>query len=306
MRPKPSRDATYLARCQHPFKLDEVIDTLDGVDSSSIVNALEPFIVNRKGTRGLTPKGERWLRETLGKFLLWLPIPFTEVNTDTIISFLSQYDDKPWRKHSMYRSLRTYWKWVSMTYDLDNPFLDKHGNRAIPAPRLPSKILPTTSPDTVAILIENCTTVRNKAIVSLLADSGCRMTELVSISMDNVFVEKGRISVWGKNRKEGWLVFGPGTRRLLAQYIEESHPQESLFGLNEHGLKSMLQRLEKQTGIKCNAHTFRRGFATELRKQGLSELDIAELGRWSSTAMVKRYSRAYTFEDAASRYKAIV
>ena len=68
----------------------------------------------------------------------------------------------------------------------------------------------------------------------------------------------------------------------------------------------MLQRLEKGTGIKCNAHSFRRGFATELRKQGLSELDIAELGRWSSTAMVKRYSRAYTFEDAACRYKAIV
>ncbi|MCZ6674220.1 MAG: hypothetical protein O7C75_14920 [Verrucomicrobia bacterium] len=39
---------------------------------------------------------------------------------------------------------------------------------------------------------------------------------------------------------------------------------------------------------------------------GLSELDIPELGRWSITAMVKRYSRAYTFEDAASRYKAIV
>ena len=46
--------------------------------------------------------------------------------------------------------------------------------------------------------------------------------------------------------------------------------------------------------------------ATELRKQGLSELDIAELGRRSSTAMVKRYTKAYTFEDAASRYKAIV
>lgn len=68
----------------------------------------------------------------------------------------------------------------------------------------------------------------------------------------------------------------------------------------------MLDRLHKKTGIKCNTHSFRRGFATELRKQGLSELDIAELGRWSSTAMVKRYSRAYTFEDAASRYRAIV
>ena len=154
--------------------------------------------------------------------------------------------------------------------------------------------------------MENCTTARNQAIVSLLADSGCRLTELVSISVGNVYVEKSRIRVWGKNRKEGWLVFGPTTQRLLAKYIEENDPQGSLFGLNEWGLKSMLQRLEKKTGIKCNAHAFRRGFCTELRRKGLSELDIAELGRWSSTAMVKRYSRAYTFEDAASRYKAIV
>ena len=280
------------------------------MNSSSLVTnfgtTLDDFIANRQGTRGLTPTGERWLRDTLGKFIMWLSVPLAPVNTGTVISFLSQYDNKPWRKHSMYRALRTYWKWVPTTHDMDNPFLDIHGNMAIPAPRLPSRLLPTTSPETVATLIENCTTVRNQAIVGLLADSGCWMTELVSITVENTNVEKGRIRVWGKNRKEGWLVFGPSTQQLLAQYIKESDPQGSLFGLNEWGLKSMLQRLEKGMGIKCNAHSFPRGFATELSKQGLSELDIAELGRWSSTAMVKRYSRAYTFEDAASRYRAIV
>ena len=68
----------------------------------------------------------------------------------------------------------------------------------------------------------------------------------------------------------------------------------------------MLRRLQVRTGIKCNAHSFRRGFATELRRKGLSELDIAELGRCSSTEMVQRYSKAYTFQDAATRYKATV
>ena len=88
--------------------------------------------------------------------------------------------------------------------------------------------------------------------------------------------------------------------------MNETDPQGSLFRLNQWGVKSMLDRLQKKTGIHCNSHALRRGFATELRKHGLSELDIAELGRWSSTAMVKRYSGAYTFEDAASRYRAIV
>ena len=81
---------------------------------------------------------------------------------------------------------------------------------------------------------------------------------------------------------------------------------DSLFELNTYGVQSMLRRLGDKVGFNCSAHSFRRGFATELRKQGLSELDVAELGRWSSTAMVKRYSKAYTFEDAASRYTAIV
>ena len=55
-----------------------------------------------------------------------------------------------------------------------------------------------------------------------------------------------------------------------------------------------------------NRRSCRRTFATELRRKGLSELDIAELGRWSSTEMVQRYSKAYTFQDAATRYEAIV
>jgi integrase len=68
----------------------------------------------------------------------------------------------------------------------------------------------------------------------------------------------------------------------------------------------VLDRLAKETGIKCNAHSFRRGFATELGKAGGGGLDIMQLGRWSSVAMVQRYTRAYTFDDAATKYKPIV
>lgn len=132
----------------------------------------------------------------------------------------------------------------------------------------------------------------------LLADSGGRGAEIVGIQATNVELDRRLLLGWSKNRKQGWLVFGPTTQQLLAQYIEEVNPQGSLFGLNRWGVKSMLDRLHKKTGIQCNTHAFRRGFANELRREGLSELYIAELGRWSSTAMAKWYSRAYTFEEA--------
>ena len=110
----------------------------------------------------------------------------------------------------------------------------------------------------------------------------------------------------GKGEKEGYLVFGPKTKALLVQYIAEAQPTGALFDLNSEGIKTMLRRLETRTGIKANAHSFRRGFATELRRQGVGVLDTKELGRWSSVAMVERYTRAYTFDEAAQRYKPIV
>ena len=60
----------------------------------------------------------------------------------------------------------------------------------------------------------------------------------------------------------------------------------------------MLQRLSKETGIECNPHTFRRGFAMHNLKSGLSTRIVQALGGWESIVMVGRYSRSLSFEDA--------
>lgn len=65
----------------------------------------------------------------------------------------------------------------------------------------------------------------------------------------------------------------------------------------------MLYRLEQDTGLKCNAHTFRRSFACNLHRRGLSTLDVMHLGGWSDLNMVLRYTRSITFEDCLRHYK---
>jgi len=66
----------------------------------------------------------------------------------------------------------------------------------------------------------------------------------------------------------------------------------------------MLRRLEKNTGMPCNAHTFRRTFACLLRKAGVDTMTIKDLGRWESLEMVQRYTRSVTFQDSLKFYKA--
>ena len=66
----------------------------------------------------------------------------------------------------------------------------------------------------------------------------------------------------------------------------------------------MLNDLEKETGLHCNPHTFRRNFACLLRKAGVDTMTIKDLGRWESLEMVQRYTRSITFEDSMKHYNA--
>ena len=67
----------------------------------------------------------------------------------------------------------------------------------------------------------------------------------------------------------------------------------------------MLQRLGEATGIKCNPHSFRRGFCVHNVKSGLSNKVIQALGGWESPDMVSHYAASLTFDDAFQLYKQV-
>jgi site-specific recombinase XerD len=75
------------------------------------------------------------------------------------------------------------------------------------------------------------------------------------------------------------------------------------WGINKWGIKKMLIRMEKSTGIKCNPHVFRRAFACNLHKKGLSTLSIMHLGGWATLDMVLRYTKSITFDDCLKLYE---
>jgi len=77
---------------------------------------------------------------------------------------------------------------------------------------------------------------------------------------------------------------------------------ESL-GVTPRGIQTMLQRLGHTTGIRCNAHSFRRGFCVHNVKSGLSNKVIQSLGGWETPDMVSHYAESLTFEDALQVYR---
>ena len=80
----------------------------------------------------------------------------------------------------------------------------------------------------------------------------------------------------------------------------------SLLGMKPTGLHEVLKRLGDQTGIKCNAHAFRRTFACESVRNGLNVFYVQSLLGHSSLTTTRIYAEQVSSEDAIKAYKPIV
>ena len=75
----------------------------------------------------------------------------------------------------------------------------------------------------------------------------------------------------GKGNKYRKALAGNG---LIRQWFSE----HDTFDVSKAGAQTMLKRLAKETGIRCNPHSFRRGFAVHQVKSGLSTRVVQALG----------------------------
>jgi site-specific recombinase XerD len=176
----------------------------------------------------------------------------------------------------------------------------------VESPKVERKILPSLTTEQLDYLIDQAECIRDKAIISLFADSGLRLSELANIDQASIDRQHRLIKVVCKGNKEGLAPFGQRTEKLLKEWLSQHPAGGKLWDIRARGIAWMLWRLGAKTGLPCNAHTFRRTFASILSKRGVDSLHIMRLDRWQSLAMVDRYTRSVQFEDSLKLYSAIV
>jgi integrase/recombinase XerC/integrase/recombinase XerD len=168
----------------------------------------------------------------------------------------------------------------------------------VPAPKVTRKLLPAISREQLEILLEYSHCERDKALISFLWYSGTRLSEAANVKAQDYNWREGTVIVFGKGKKYRKALAGNGLIRVWFQNHDS-------FEVSRAGIATMLKRLSKETGIKCNPHSFRRGFAVYNLKSGLSTRIVQSLGGWESIIMVERYSRSLSFEDALQVYQSV-
>ncbi|HAV10159.1 MAG TPA: hypothetical protein DCX22_00860 [Dehalococcoidia bacterium] len=235
-----------------------------------------------------------------------LPVLGLNPTPNQIHAYITSLSCSTGGKHAYFRAMSIFYNWLyspksGFDYsDKVNPIT------LVEPPKRPKLLLPTLTRQQVELLIDKAHSNRDKAIIALFTESGLRLSELMNIKPLDIRWESKIILVLGKGNKEGYAPFGTLTEKYLILWLSEYQPKqnEHIWDIGFWGIKSMLDYLGTETGLQCNPHTFRRTFASLLRKAGVDTMTIKDLGRWESLEMVQRYTRSVTFQDSLRFYKA--
>ena len=165
-------------------------------------------------------------------------------------------------------------------------------------PRFPQKLPVVLSIEEIQQLLSAAPSskahdIRNKAIVEVLYSCGLRVSELISLEKEQLYLEEGFIRVMGKGAKERLVPIGEPASASLSFYLKEvRHAQEgkkeseSLVFLNKRGeglsrvmIFYIVKALAKRAGLSKNIspHTFRHSFATHLIEGGADLRAVQEM-----------------------------
>lgn len=158
--------------------------------------------------------------------------------------------------------------------------------------KLPEEIL--TKSD-IKRMIEYASTIRDKAFIAVLYESGCRIGEMLTLQLKNVvFDEYGSIiNVIGKtgSRRIRLIASVPNLSLWVQNHPEKDNPNSFLWidkfrkPLTYDGIKWMIKKTAEKAKItkKTNPHAFRHARATHLANK-LTEAQMKEYFGWTQSS----------------------
>ena len=141
-------------------------------------------------------------------------------------------------------------------------------------------------------------TLRDKALVEVLWSCGLRRSEIAQLEITDVNFSEGFLIIrTSKTGKPRIAPLSPSARHALRKHIgKRSHG--SLFGMTTNAIRLCLKRLNAPS-----AHAWRRGWAVQSLRSGVSETSVRAAAGWSSGAMVARYTRTLSGELAIEEFQ---
>ena len=247
-----------------------------------------------------------------------------EVDVVLIRGYLLELTNSGLSKSTIKRNiaaLKHFYKFLFLrNYISNEPF------ELITSPKQEEKLPDFLSDDEIVQLLEanrrrtDELSSRDQAILELMFASGLRASEVVNLTLQNLYLRERIIRVFGKGKKERIVPFTNSCRECLEEYLnvtrrklldknvnrsKENHVFLNSRGekLTNRGLEYIMEEIEKKTGcyMKLHPHKLRHSFATSLLSKGADLRTIQEFMGHESIGTTQVYTHV-TYSEMKSVY----
>ena len=248
-------------------------------------SSLSAFI-SAKRVEGCSEKTLRYYQRTIEAMVETLQKAPEHISTADLRDYLTDYQRQ--RKSSkvtidnIRRILSTFFSWLE-----DEDYIVKSPARRIHKVRTAKVVKDVYSDEDLEQMRDHCGSLRDLAMIDLLASSGMRVGELVTLNRDDINFSERECVVLGKGNKERIVYFDARTKIHLQNYLQ-SRVDDSLAlfvtlrspyeRLQIGGVEARLRSLGQRLGIpKVHPHKFRRTLATAAIDKGMPIEQVQQL-----------------------------
>lgn len=219
-------------------------------------------------------------------------VPPQKVEPQMIERYMAWLFDRGREKTSQARALsgvKSFFNFLMISDKIENSpaefILSPKFGRQLP------DILSTDEIDRIIATVDTSSVkgLRDCAMLELLYSCGLRVSELVSLKIQDLFFGEGYIRVIGKGDKQRLVPISATARERIYRYLDkrpETRSGEDALFLNNRGSRltrvmvfTILKQAARNAGIekRISPHTFRHSFATHLLEGGASIRQVQEM-----------------------------
>lgn len=265
------------------FECDDTQDTAQMNETNKKI--LDAFI-EAKRIEGCSEKSLQYYKNTIEKMLASIKKRIQEIETDDIRNYLTDYQmghgSSKVTIDNMRRILSSLFSWLE-----DEDYIIKNPVRRIHKVKSATVIKETYTDETLELLRDNCTELRDLAMIDMLASTGMRVGEMVLLNRNDIVYNERECIVFGKGSKERVVYFDARTKIHLQNYLEsrtDANPALFVSLKSPHerlkigGVEVRLREFGKQLGLqKVHPHKFRRTLATMAIDKGMPIEQLQQL-----------------------------
>lgn len=265
---------------------DYEITKQEGKEATNDNPKLVDDFLAAKRIEGCSEKTLKYYRTTIEAMATSINKNIRHIQTEDLRSYLTDYQSKHQSSRvtidNIRRILSSFFSWLE-----DEDYILKSPVRRIHKVKTVTNIKETYTDEELEKMRDNCTELRDLAIIDMLASTGMRIGEMVLLNKVDINFNERECVVFGKGDKERIVYFDARAKIHLQNYINSrTDDNPALFvtlrspyeRIKIGGIEVRLREMGKTLDIeKVHPHKFRRTLATMAIDKGMPIEQLQQL-----------------------------